>query len=244
MGSARRKMISDPAKVDTRKTRAQTLERRSATFFWSFLALNGVVYLLHEHTQLISLEVARWSFGISLLLVWVFTWWMRKLVDLKCAVCGFETARSKWNHCPGCTTEIDLTLSEEKITAQKRWLSDQTLGNLYASDTTRVHVKRSKRTMYAAMAIFVLLVFLPMPLYFVGPFVQDLAPHWYWFFFGGMAPFCLVMLWQKLKGVRCVNCRTRYDDLEQTAIAHPSKRRSTNWRYCAYCVYPIDKSKR
>jgi hypothetical protein len=226
----------------SRKTRAETLEKRTAFAFSTFLALNLVVYVLHEHANLISLNAARWAAGTAVVFLLVAGWRIRRSIDVQCKVCGFKTAQSKWKYCPGCATEIDQLLSSEIVERRKRWLADQTLGNLYASDTMRIDVRRSKRLMYAALAIFVLLVFLPMPFYFVGPFVEHLALHWYWFFFGGMVPFGLVSAWQKLRGVRCRNCRTRFNDREQSEIAHGVPKHGNHWRYCAYCAHPIDKS--
>jgi hypothetical protein len=244
VGSAGSEMNARDNELVSRKARAETLERRLAVAFWSFWAVVAVAFASHEYLSLISIETARWIVGAAVVALIIAGVRIRKSINVRCRVCDFKHARSKWKYCPGCATETDATLSVDVIERRKRWLFDQTLGNLYAADTTRIHIRRARRLQYVSMALFVMLVFIPMPFYFVGPFVQYLAPHWHWFVLSGIMPFVLITGWQTLTGVRCKSCRSRFDDRDQPDIAHGNQKHGNHWRYCAYCAYPIDKSAR
>jgi small-conductance mechanosensitive channel len=242
MGSVGGEMNARDNEEVSRKARAETFERRLAAVFWSIWGVVAVVFASHEYLSLISIETARWVVGAAVVVLIVAGVRIRKSINVRCRVCDFKHARSKWKYCPGCATETDATLSADVIEHRKRWLFDQTLGNLYAADTTRIHIRRAKRLQYVSMALFVMLVFIPMPFYFVGPFVQYLAPHWHWFMLSGIMPFVLVTGWQTLTG-----CDAKAAERGSTTAINPTLRtgiRSTEITGVTARIAPIRSTNR
>lgn len=228
-------------KSTTLKQRAASRTRMAGWLWWSWVTASATVYVLREHLDLISTEVARVWLIVLLVVAWCGIGLLYRFRSNDCNVCEFPDIRSDWKHCPGCGIPTDLTDSERKNALRSRVaLSIEDLYFANHVDTTRKRAKRWRFANVSSLVIFFVFVFGTMPLYFVGPNVGFFVANWHWFVIGGMVPFLAVQLANAVRGLRCVACNKRLGNEAQgftIASSNPSQQR---WSYCPHCAHPID----
>lgn len=224
------------------RQRAELRARRGAWFFWSWLAAFVSFYAFGEHLEDLPLEVKRVAAIGFLVLNIIGAVWLYKIRGNDCGVCEFVDVQSYWKFCPGCGIETHLSDAERKLVSRPQVVNG--VRDLYRSGvretTTRARAKHWRLANVVAMLLFFVFVFGMTPLYFVGPWVSDLAPRWWWFMFGGMLPFIVLQIASAVRGLRCVQCNTKLGVHSREFSIASSTPGKHYWAFCPHCAHPLD----
>lgn len=223
------------------KERAVVRRRRGAWLWWSWLASGAILYVLHEHLELVPPDVARIWVWLLIVLAAIGAAWLYKIRGNDCHACEFVDVQSDWKYCPGCGIATDLSDVERKNVP--RPTRSSSIGALYRAtrlDTTRKRAKRWRLANVIGLLSVFIFVFGMFPLYFVGPWVDILAPRWWWFMLGGMLPFLAVHIAALGYGLRCVQCNAKLGvNAREFSIASTTLGKH-HWAFCPHCAHSLD----
>jgi hypothetical protein len=97
--------------------------------------------------------------------------------------------------------------------------------------------------MLFVMGNFFLFMCVVMPGAFIGPWIKEIAAHWYWVMLAALLPFSAWKIAALLRGLRCVHCDHKFDtDSVASLIAH-KKPDKHFWQFCPHCAQSLDTPK-
>jgi hypothetical protein len=228
--------------LTTLQQRARLRARRGVWFWWAWLAAFVALYVLRDHLELLSLDVSSVLVIVFLGLGVVGAIWLYLIRGNDCNVCEFIDVQSTWKFCPGCGIETRLSDAERQRVPRPKFVDS--VGDLYRYEgrltTTRRRAKRWRLANIVALLSFFVFVFGMFPLYFVGPWVNYLAPRWWWFMFSGMLPFIALQIATAVRGLRCVQCNAKLGVDAQTFVVASTKPGKHHWAFCPHCAHSLD----